>query len=168
MDSVRFGRALGIGARSAAKALAGAAEAASAPNPGRQRSESQARRPASEASPRTTVPRPLAAAAKSAVHASAQVRETRRGIARGGKRFGEAVWGPFAKLSGVLWLEITGFFFGIFALFAGSAIWTHRTAFKSGLAPANHDALGHLLVFVVMALVFGYFCISSFVRAYRR
>ena len=102
------------------------------------------------------------------VQASAQVRETRKGIARGGKRFGEAVWGPFAKLSGILWLEITGFFFGIFALFAGSAVWAHRSAFRPGFAAANHDARGHLLVFLGMTLVFGYFCISSFVRAYRR
>jgi hypothetical protein len=78
----------------------------------------------------------------------------------------------------VLWLEITGSFFGIFAVFAGSAVWTHRAEFKSavseGLAsggnssPAIHASRLHLLVFLAMALVFAYFSISSFVRAYRK
>ncbi len=104
------------------------------------------------------------------MRAASQVRETRKGVVRGSKRFGEAVWGPFAKLSRVLWLEITGSFFGIFALFAGHAVWANRGDFGAALHPtsANHDARMHLLVFVLMALAFGYFCISSFVRAYRR
>ena len=36
MDSVRFGRALGIGARLAAKTVASAVDAATAPNPSRE------------------------------------------------------------------------------------------------------------------------------------
>ena len=108
--------------------------------------------------------------ARTAARASNQVRQTRKGLAEGRKRFGEAVWGPFAKLSRVLWLEITGSFFGIFALFAGHAVWANRADFAAALRPtsANHDARMHLLVFLAMSLGFGYFCISSFVRAYRR
>ena len=171
MDSVRFGRALGVGARSAAKALAGAAEAASAPNPGRSpAATSRAPRPSTATTAHPAPAHPIASAAKTAARATIQARDTRKGIARGGKRFGEAVWGPFAKLSGILWLEITGSFFGIFALFAGSAVWAHRAAFRPDLhpAPSNHDARLHLFVFLAMTLVFGYFCISSFVRAYRK
>jgi len=182
MDSVRFGRALGIGARSAAKALAGAVDAATAPNPGRPRAAvpravqrsvpptSPPIRPAS-APNRPAATDPIAAAAQSAAKAAAsaarQAGSARKGLARGGKRFGESVWGPFARLSSVLWLEITGSFFAIFALFAASAVWTHR----ADLIPASHpsrDARLHLLVFLAMALVFAYFSISSFVRAYRR
>jgi hypothetical protein len=33
---------------------------------------------------------------------------------------------------------------------------------------ANHEAHGHLLLAVAMAVVFGYFCVSSFVKANRR
>lgn len=170
MDSVRFGRVLGFGARSAAKALAGAAAAASAPNPGKP---AQAPRPAA-APTRPPTDSPVIAAAHSAAHSAAktaaratvQARQTRKGIARGSKRFGEAVWGPFVKLSGVLWLEITGSFFGIFALFAGHAAWAHHADIHP--TPTNHDARLHLLLFIGMTLLFGYFCISSFFRAYRR
>ena len=170
MDSVRFGRALGIGARSAAKALAGAMDAATAPNPTRPASRPPTTTPAPRPSAYAPSAEPIASAAKSAgratVRTQATVRDTRKGIARGSKRFGEAVWGPFAKLSRVLWLEITGSFFGIFALFAAHAVWANRDAFH--FAAATHDARTHLIVFLVMALAFGYFCISSFVRAYRR
>ncbi len=100
------------------------------------------------------------------MRATAQAREASKGISRGSRRFGEAVWGPFAKLSGILWLEITGSFFGIFALFAASAVWTHRADLHP--IPTNHDSRLHLFVFLAMALVFGYFSISSFVRAYRK
>jgi hypothetical protein len=88
-------------------------------------------------------------------------------VVRGGKRFGETVWGPVARLSGVLWLEITGAFFGIFALFAAQAAWTHRGEL-AGPATVHRNAWTHAAVFVGMALVFGYFCVSSFVRARRR
>ena len=71
------------------------------------------------------------------------------------------------KLSGVLWLEITGAFFGFFALFAGQAAWAHR-ADLAGPAAVNRDARFHAAIFLGMALVFGYFCVSSFVRARRR
>lgn len=108
----------------------------------------------------------VATAARAAAHATVQARQAGKGVVRGSRRFGEAVWGPLAKISGVLWLEITGSFFGIFALFAAQAAWSHRADLRSnGL---NHEAHMHLFVFLGMALLFGYFCISSFVRAYRR
>jgi hypothetical protein len=85
---------------------------------------------------------------------------------RGSKRFGEAVWKPFVKLSGVLWLELAGVFFGLFAFFAAGWAWKlrgnlHETA-------TNHNAHAHFLVCVAMTLVFGYFLVSSFVKASRR
>ncbi|WP_263374338.1 hypothetical protein [Granulicella aggregans] len=175
MDSVRFGRALGFGARHAAKAIAGAVDAATAPNPTPVRKPApQPPRPAPPASStqRAAQPAsdPIAEAARTAAHVTIQARvkarETSRNVARGSKRFGDSVWSPIKKLSGVLWLEITGSFFGLFALFAGQAAWTHRADFHS--TPINHDDHLHFLAFVAMAAVFGYFCISSFVRAYRK
>jgi hypothetical protein len=107
-----------------------------------------------------------ARAGQQAARTTVQVRQTKEGLKRGSKRFGEAAWGPFVKLSGVLWLELTGVFFGIFALFAGGGAWKlrgelHQTA-------TNHDAHVHLLFSAAMALVFAYFCVSSFVKASRR
>lgn len=165
MDSVRFGRALGTGARLAAKTLVTAADAAAAPNPS-----------ARSATSATGMPRPRAAAAppvasvrragEAAAKTADEVRGATRNIARGTRRFGEAVWGPFARLSGVLWLELTGVFFGLFALSAGVGAWKlrgnfHRTA-------TNADGQTHFALAAGIAVLFGYFCVSSFVRANRR
>ena len=172
MDSVRFGRALGFGARHAAKAIAGAVDAATAPNPTPVRKTTAQPAPPPQSAPATAqaASDPIAEAARTAarvtVQAQVRARETSKNVARGSKRFGDSVWAPIKKLSGVLWLEITGSFFGIFALFAGQAAWTHRADLHS--TPINHDDHLHFLAFVAMASVFGYFCISSFVRAYRK
>lgn len=100
------------------------------------------------------------------VRAASQAQQATAGVAQGGKRFGEAVWRPFVRLSGVLWLEFTGVFFGIFALYAAGGAWKLRGDWHE--TPANHDAHLHLLMAVGMALLFGYFCVSSFVRAVRK
>jgi hypothetical protein len=94
------------------------------------------------------------------------VRQTGRGLKEGSKRFGEAVWGPFVKLSGALWLELTGVFFGIFAIFASVNAWKMRGVLHE--AAGNRDAHVRLAMAVAMAVVFSYFCVSSFVKANRR
>jgi hypothetical protein len=87
-------------------------------------------------------------------------------VAQGGRRFRDAMWKPFARASGVLWLEVTGVFFGLIALFGLQGMWANRGAWAS--SAGNHTAHQHLLVETALALIFGYFCISSFVRAARR
>jgi hypothetical protein len=104
--------------------------------------------------------------AQQVVRAASQAQQATAGVAQGGKRFGEAVWRPFVRLSGVLWLEFTGVFFGIFALYAAGGAWKLRGEWLEGTA--NHDAHMHFLMAAGMALVFGYFCVSSFVRAARK
>jgi len=106
------------------------------------------------------------AAGVAASEAAARARETHKGVRQGGRRFGEAVWRPFVKLSGVLWLEVTGVFFGIFALFALGAVWRLRGAWH--VAAGNEAEHRNLLGAVIMLAVFGYFCVSSFLRAKRR
>ena len=101
-----------------------------------------------------------------AARTTAQVRQTGRGLKEGGRRFGEAVWGPFVKLSGALWLELTGVFFGIFAVFASVNAWKMRGALHE--AAGSRDGHVRLLMAAAMAVVFGYFCVSSFVKANRR
>ena len=139
MDRVRFGRALGGGAREAAKALIKAADAAASPSP-------RARRVGETV--RQTVE---------------QTKASTAAVQRGGKRFGEAVWAPLAKQSGVLWLEFTGVFFGLFAITAGAGVWKHRADLLG-----NGTTRGRAWFAVAMLLVFGYFTVSSFARAHRR
>lgn len=66
------------------------------------------------------------------------------------------------RLSGVLWLEVTGMFFGIFALIAGGAAWRLRAGMRAG------EQHGQFLLAVGMLAMFGYFAVSSFVAASRR
>jgi hypothetical protein len=158
MDSVRFGKVLGMGARYAAKTLANAADAATAPNP-------SATRVATE-QPRPTVQPPADTMGQKAARTTAQVRKTKENLSRGGKRFGEAMWGPVVKLSGVLWLEVTGVFFGLFVMVAVINTWKLLAKQHSlGLSLLENR---YLFFSIVMGVVFGYFCVSSFVRASRR
>ena len=178
MDSVRFGRALGFGARAAAKTLMTAVDAATSPNP----SATAKTKPVADATVSTpAVASPVAASAVSTVEsgeisgarlaqkaarATTQARQTGRGLKEGGRRFQKEVGGRLVTLSGVLWLEVTGVFFGIFAAFAGGGAWKMRTAAHE--TAGNHDAHVQFLMAAGMALIFGYFCFSSFVRANRR
>jgi hypothetical protein len=146
----------------AAKTLVTAAEAATAPNP----SAGAKGGTDSAAANKSKAAAAGARVGQQAARTTAQVVQTGQGLKRGSKRFGEAVWGPFVKLSGVLWLELTGVFFGIFCLFAGTGAWKLRGEWRA--TATNHDAHVHLLFSALMALVFGYFCVSSFVKASRR
>lgn len=154
MDSVRFGRALGVGARAAAKTLVSAVDAAATPNP-----SAAAKAPSKASAAGERVGQRTARVASQAAVSGA-------GLKEGGRRFGKAVWRPFVKLSGVLWLELTGVFFGIFALSAASRAWMWRAAMHE--TAGNH--LGHERFewAMVMAVVFAYFCVTSFLKARRR
>jgi hypothetical protein len=174
MDSVRFGRALGVGARAAAKTLITAVDAATSPNPSSVEKAKQSTEAApsvastSTAASGTTAPSGTTAASgvrQQAARTAAQVRQTRKGLKQGSKRFSEVMGGRLVRLSGALWLELTGVFFGIFAVFAAGGAWKMRAALRE--TAANHDAHVRLLFSVGMAMLFGYFCISSFVKANR-
>ena len=150
-----------MGTREMAKALVKAADAAAAPNPSKPGGAPQpVRREAAAATPARPVSPIIQKAAKKAV----QVQRTSRGVREGSRRFGQAVWAPAARIGSVLWLEVTGVFF---ALFAGTGVvycWEHWRAIQGGTALDQR----RLALMAGMALVFGYFCISSFVRARRR
>ncbi|GAC1415715.1 MAG: hypothetical protein NVSMB62_04070 [Acidobacteriaceae bacterium] len=180
MDPVRLGRVLGIGARAAAETVVHAVDAATTPNPSPASPQSRSPRaqdlealrptgaanPVRSASPRTPPTRNPPSAYKQAQQAVPKIKTTARGVREGTRRFGREIWNPFVRLSGVLWLEVTGVFFGIFALFALGAVWRLRTAWHvtSENAAEHHRLLGA----IAMLCVFGYFCVSSFVRARRR
>jgi hypothetical protein len=164
---------LGFGARSAAKALITAVDAASSPTPSAP--QRPAAKPASQPAAASQATAPQAAGrptqtAQTAARATAQVQrnlqQTRAGVARGGKRFGTSVWRPFVKASGVLWLEMTGSFFALFALFAAQSTWMHRADLHQ--TALNHTAHQRFLVSCGATLVFIYFSVSSFLKARRR
>ena len=170
MDRVRFGRALGWGARQALKTLMSAADAATAKSTSSSPSRAASTMaPAGNTGQRSSIT-PSAAtrpgAGQTAVKAVGQVREVHRGVRRGTKRFGEAIWGPFVRLSGVLWLEVSGVFFGIFALMALGYLWKLRGAWHAGAS--NAATHRNFMGAVVMLVLFGYFSVSSFMRARRR
>ena len=175
MDAVRFGRALGFGARQAAKTLVTAVDAATTEDPRKRSSPGTSsgsgptvRRASVDGSSRVPGPQKIAVpAAASSVRAVAQTvaksKETKEALERGRKRFGEATLEPVVRLSGVLGLEVAGVFFGLFALGGLMAAWRLRTQWHSGTS-------GHtqFLGAVGMMLLFSYFSSSSFVRARRR
>jgi hypothetical protein len=81
------------------------------------------------------------------------------------RNLGRSVWSPFARFSSVLWLEVTGTFFAIFALIAGEAAWKLRAALR--LSPGAHEAQ-RVYLYVAIFVLFAYFAVSSFVRAQQR
>lgn len=70
---------------------------------------------------------------------------------------------PFVRLSGVVMLEVAGAFFAIFATLGITAMWRARFAWHAGSAGHGRFVGGALMV-----AVFGYFAVTSFVRARRR
>jgi len=69
---------------------------------------------------------------------------------------------PFGRVGGILWLEVTGFFFGLFATFFATSLWRTRTDYAQG---PHHQ---QFLIAAVLTVVFGYLSISSFLRARKR
>ena len=157
MDRVRFGRALGVGARQAAKTLMSAAEAAAAPDP---RGATRSAPPVAE-----TSRFPAGMTERNATTTAPKPRVDARVVADQARTLKKSVWSPLARFSSVLWLEVTGVFFAIFALIAGLQVWKWRAAVR--LSPATLDAR-RLYVYVAIFALFGYFTVSSFVRANRR
>lgn len=160
MDRVRFGRAIGGGARDAARAILKAADAAASPNPSTPRpsaNQTSANQPFTSQARATPAPTPVIT---SPPHISPLTTERLR---RGSKNFGQAIWSPLVRQSGVLWLEFTGVFFGLFAVTAALATWKHRHDLLTA-SPARPQAVFAL----AMLIVFGYFTCSSFFKAARR
>lgn len=89
--------------------------------------------------------------------------QAKQGLRQGSKRFRQAAFGPFVRLSGVLMLEVAGVFFGIFALYGLATVWRLHSEWHAS-APHHRQWFGG----VIMLAVFGYFCVSSFIRARHR
>ena len=143
-----IGRALGIGTRLAAQRILPPAPPPPSPEQQQQRSRQRVR--TGEALGQQT-----------RIASQQAVRGTRN-VARGGRNFGRAVWNPFAHASSILWLEITGMFFAMFALLFAQHLWTIRSSYRSG---PEHT---HFLMYAGFTTLFLYFALSSFAKARRR
>jgi hypothetical protein len=146
MEPNRFGRKLGIGVRVASRMVKERAA---------QANNATASTPQAAPPPRPATPPPPPAPKKNLV-------EPARRVGEGTRRFGQAFLGPVKHVSATLWLEITGLFFALFALFFGQNAWNTRTSALHG----PHHA--QFLLYAIVTLIFLYFCISSFIKAARR
>jgi hypothetical protein len=142
MQPNRLGRVLGIGARVAADKL-------------RERTAQ-----AASVAPRTSSSLPVAAPSPRQNAANAAYAEGARRLARGSRQAGAAFFRPFAHASGILWNQIVGLFFAIFALFFLSHAWQ---VFRSA---GIHDR--HLPIYGAIGLIFAWFTASSFWRARKK
>ena len=151
MDRERFGRVLGRGARMAAKTAYEAVDAATSPSPNPP-ATAVPRQP--EVIPPRTASRPVVRPAVAvSPNFSKAVSSATAGVAA-----------PLKKASRALWYELTGCFFVLFTLsFAGEA-WKKRANAASAIADDRH----RFYAFCVLALLFGYFSVSSFLRARKR
>ncbi len=141
MGAETAGRKFGIGLRLAARAVQRA----------RQSGVTQA--------PTQPVPRPVQAVSEATAKAASQTKVTAKAVAQGTKRFGEAVWGPMAHTGGVLWLEITGLFFALFAAFFGQNAYKFRGNWKGGPDRA------HFIVYSALTILFVAFTVTQFYLA---
>jgi hypothetical protein len=148
MDRVRFGRALGYGARHAAKTLMKAADAATTPSPTRR-----------------GTPREPAAPVDRVAEKVVQTQRTVAATKQHAGRLGRSVWTPVARFSSVVWLQVTGLFFALIAMFLAQGAWRERAAWHLPLG--SHAATKFWLLAVAFA-AFAYFSVSNFVRAWLR
>jgi hypothetical protein len=138
MEPNTLGRKFGIGARVASRMLMDRVDRAAQTTP------------------------PPAPAKQAAAHTPQVYAAHGKAVVRGTRKFGEAMWRPFAHASGVLWLEITGLFFAIFTLVFASNTYRLRHDWTSGQGHSR------FLTYAVVTLVFAYFTFSSFYRAHRK
>lgn len=164
MEPNRVGRVLGIGTRlaagkirdGAARASAAAAQAGTA-----QSGTGQSRPvPGQAANGSGGAAGSAAMAAISAERASAAAAEGGRRLARGAGRFGAAMLQPVARAGGILWLQISGVFFALFALFFLGHAW--QTIRSAGWRDR------HAEIYALLAAAFCWFTVSSFWRARSR
>ena len=166
MDTVRFGRTLGFGARSAAKTLIQAVDAAKSDNPSRKATNADPDS-AERTSSRGTAEQSRTAHTDRGVpvafpNASA-ITQQGGGLRAGAKQFHQLAVKPAVRLTGALVLEIAGVFFAVFALYGVNTMWRARGGWHSPELHSRQFAGG-----VVMLVVFGYFSVTSFLRARRR
>jgi hypothetical protein len=144
MNASELGKRLGIGVRVAGRIA-------------QQRAQAGSKQPGSPAGPSPAAPRMMPN--------TAEIREVKQKTQKLTRAAGRGVGGflrPFSRIGGILWLEITGCFFGLFALFFAQDVWRTRLNYASG--PLHQ----RFLIAAVLTVVFAYLSASSFWRARRK
>ena len=164
MEPEKLGRSLGIGVRVAGNMLRDRVNRLGQPEPAPSKSSSPQPQPTPSAA---AAPPPRSAGQRSPAFsglgsAARRVEKAGGAAARGAKRFGEALWGPLVHAGSILWLEISGVFFALFAAFFAQNVYRVRGAWRGGPERA------HLLLYVAGTALFVWFSLSSFLRARRK
>jgi hypothetical protein len=149
MEPNSFGKKLGIGLRVAGNIARDRAQEAK---------RSQVAAPTATILP-TINPKEIG---RKAEEVAARGRQLGEGIGRGSRQFSNSFFKPFAQASGVLWLEITGCFFALFALYFVQNVYQLRAQYAAG--PQHRT----FLLYCFLAAVFLYFSSSSFIKARRK
>jgi hypothetical protein len=174
-----IGRKLGIGTRVAGKILRERARNGAAPRPSAGKAAA-VKTPAAKVHetavadarealpdlPRNPEPRPAApprqAAPVNRRDPRTTARNATRGAIRGTRQFGRGFWKSFGHAAHALSHEISGVFFALFAAFFAQCAWETRSAWIVG--PEHR----HFWIYIIVAAVFLYFSVSSFVRSRRK
>jgi hypothetical protein len=167
MEPNSFGKKLGIGmrvagniARDRASAAARARETLIPPGAVSSGTTSQAARTAQTKSVASAIN--TKDIARKAEEVAARGRNLGKGIGRGSRQFSQSFFKPFAHASSVLWLEITGCFFALFAMFFAQNLYKIRAQYVAG--PEHRT----FLLYCFLTVIFLYFSASSFIKARRR
>ena len=145
MAAESIGRKLGIGLRLAARAV-----------------QQRAAPIVSQAGPAVSTAPPRLAAATN--HATSRA----KGVARGAKRFGEAVWGPVVHSGSVLFLEVTGLFFALLSAYFGQNAYKFRQTYFPAPGRFHFVLWSPLTLCLALTLLFAFFAVSAFFNARRK
>ena len=85
-------------------------------------------------------------------------------VVRGGVAAAQSVGKATARATRILWLEVTGFFFAVFALWVAGSTWNQWEKIHSG---QSSSPLWHVAVGAAFAASLIYFAANSFLRARR-
>jgi hypothetical protein len=158
MNANEFGKRLGIGVRVAGRMAQQRAEQASLSNT----AQAQAAGPVQNSGqPVGVVESPV----RGFVPSARDIREAKQKTHKYTRAAGRGIGGflrPFGRIGGILWLQVTGFFFGLFALYFAQDLWRTHLSYVSG---PQHQ---RFLIAAAMTLVFGYLSVSAFWRARRK
>jgi hypothetical protein len=158
MNPNEFGKKLGIGVRVAGRIAQQRAEEAA-----RRKAHAQA---AENAGQGFVVPMPQPSPRPApAPDYKEKVREIGTNSHKLTRAAGRGMGGflrPFGRVGGILWLEVTGFFFGLFGLYFAQDIFRTRLSWIAG---PQHS---RFLMAVALTAIFGYLSVSAFWRARRR
>src|ERR1700733_12677442 len=158
-----FGKKLGIGVRVAGRiAQQRAQEAARAKEAAQQSTGATTQGSAPSSAPNS---RAVYEPVLRSVPNTREIREMKQKTHKLSRAAGRGIGGflrPFGRVGGILWLEVTGFFFGLFGLYFAVDLWRTRLGYAAG---PQHS---RFLIAAVLTGVFGYLSVSSFWRAQRK